>query len=357
MGGSLASGFGSGMGRRKRLQGLAVLVALVVQLGLFAGPVDATPGAADPIVHVVRWGETLHLIARRYGTTIDAIVRANNLRNPNFVYAGQRLAIPTNGFSPSAGSNGIYVVRRGDTLRVIAARYGTSVSYLASLNGLRNPNFIWVGQRLKVPSSSGATPPAPTQGSTVIHVVQRGEILARIARRYGTTVAAIASANNLSNPSFIYVGQRLKIPGGGSSPTSSAPAPSPPSSPASSGGKWIDVNLSTQTLQAYEGNRVVYTARVSTGISRYPTPTGTFRIQRKYRYDDMTGGSHARGDYYYLPDVPYCMYYYAGYSIHGTYWHSNFGTPMSHGCTNLSIADAGWLFNWAPIGTKVVNHY
>ncbi|NIN66248.1 MAG: LysM peptidoglycan-binding domain-containing protein [Anaerolineae bacterium] len=345
------------MGRRKRLQGLAVLVALVVQLVLFAGPVDATPGAAEPIVHVVRWGETLHLIARRYGTTIDAIARANNLHNPNFVYAGQRLAIPTNGFSPSAGSNGVYVVQRGDTLRIIASRYGTSVSYLASLNGLRNPNFIWVGQRLKVPSSSGATPPAPAQGSTVIHVVQRGEILARIAQRYGTTVSAIAAANNLSNPSFIYVGQRLKIPSAGSSPASTAPAPSAPSSPASSGEKWIDVNLSTQTLQAYEGNRVVYTARVSTGISRYPTPTGTYRIQRKYWYDDMTGGSHARGDYYYLPDVPYCMYYYAGYSLHGTYWHNNFGTPMSHGCTNLSIPDAGWLFNWAPIGTKVVNHY
>lgn len=339
------------------LRRLAFLLMVLAQLGLFVTPVHAAPGSTDPVVHVVRWGETLHLIALRYGTTISAIASANNLRNPNFVYAGQRLIIPTGGFSPSAGSTTTYVVQRGDTLRIIAARYGTTVSYLASLNGLRNPNFIWVGQRLKVPSSGASTTASQTTGATVVHVVRRGEILARIAQMYGTTVRAIAAANNLTNPSFIYVGQRLTIPGGGSSPPVTGTPSNPPSGAASPDQKWIDVNLSTQTLRAYEGNRVVYTARVSTGIARYPTPAGTFRIQRKYRYDDMTGGSRARGDYYYLPNVPYCMYYYAAYSLHGTYWHNNFGTPMSHGCTNLSIADAAWLFNWAPIGTKVVNHY
>ena len=187
--------------------------------------------------------------------------------------------------------------------------------------------------------------------------MQRGEFLARIAWKYGTSASAIASANKLINPSLIYPGQRLAIPvAGTSSPSTDTPTDTPSGS-VTSGEKWIDVNLSTQTLRAYEGNQVVYTASISSGISRYPTPAGTYRIQRKYRYDDMTGGSHARGDYYYLPNVPYCMYYYAGYALHGTYWHNNFGTPMSHGCTNLSTPDAGWLFNWAPLGTKVVNHY
>lgn len=342
---------------RIRLRWLVALIVLLGQLCVLSPPVQAAPDAVDPVVHVVRWGETLYLIARRYGTTTSAIASANGLRNPNFVYAGQRLVISSGGFSPSAGSTSVYVVRRGDTLRMVAARHGTTVSYLASLNGLRNPNFIWVGQRLKVPSTSATTAPSASPGTAVIHVVRRGEILARIARTYGTTVWAIATANNLANPSFIYVGQRLTIPSAGATPSSgSTPSPSS-SNPPGPSGKWIDVNLSTQTLRAYEGNSVVYTALVSTGIARYPTPTGTYHIQRKYRYDDMTGGSYARGDYYYLPDVPYCMYYYAGYSLHGTFWHSNFGTPMSHGCTNLSITDAGWLFNWAPIGTKVVNHY
>jgi LysM repeat protein len=345
------------MSKRTALRGTVVILSLLGLLGLFCATASAAPQGTDPVIHIVRWGEALYLIARQYGTTPAAIASANNLANPNFVYAGQRLVIPTGASAPSAGSTGIHVVSRGDTLRSIAARYGTSVSYLASINGLPNPDFIWVGQALKVPSTSSPTAAPQDQGSTVVHIVQRGEFLARIAWRYGTTSSAIASANNLINPSLIYVGQRLVIPAAGSSsPTTDTPTGTP-TSPGSAGEKWIDVNLSTQTLLAYEGSQVVYTARVSTGVSWYPTPAGTFYIQRKYRYDDMTGGSLARGDYYYLPNVPYCMYYYAGYALHGTYWHNNFGTPMSHGCTNLSTPDAGWIFNWAPIGTKVVNHY
>jgi lipoprotein-anchoring transpeptidase ErfK/SrfK len=63
------------------------------------------------------------------------------------------------------------------------------------------------------------------------------------------------------------------------------------------------------------------------------------------------------GPGYYLPNVPYVMYFYRGYGLHGTYWHHNIGTPMSHGCVNLPTAEAGWLFNWASVGTKVVTHY
>jgi LysM repeat protein len=344
------------MSTRATWRSVVVLLMLAVLLSLSVLPAQAAPRATDSVVHIVQWGETLHLIASRYGTTTAAVASANNLRNPDFVYVGQRLVIPTSGYTPSAGNTSVYIVCRGDTLRTIAARHGTTVSYLASLNGLRNPNFIWVGQRLKVPGATTSTT-TQNQASSVVHVVQRGEFVASIARKYGTTTSAIVSANNLANPSFIYVGQRLIIPAGGTSPSSSSSSSSQPTSTPASTGKWIDVNLSTQTLRAYEGNQVVYTARVSTGIARYPTPAGTYWIQRKYRYDDMTGGSYARGDYYYLPDVPYCMYYYAGYAIHGTYWHNNFGTPMSHGCTNVSISDAGWLFNWAPVGTKVVNHY
>jgi len=335
---------------RVRLRWLVVSFLLIAQLGLFLPSVQAAPPATDPVVHIVRWGESVSLIARRYGTTTNAVVAANNLRNPNFVYAGQRLVIPTSGSSPSAANTSIHVVQRGDTLRTIAARYGTTVSYLANLNGLRNPNFIWVGQRLRVPSSSATTAPSQNQGSPTVHVVRRGEILARIAQRYGTTVSVIAAANNLANASFIYVGQRLTIPAGGASPPTTTVSASP-------GERWIDVNLSTQRLQAYGGNVVAYNAVVSTGIARYPTPTGTYRIQRKYRYSDMSGGSRARGDYYYLPNVPHAQYFYAGYSLHGTYWHNNFGTRMSHGCINLSQTDAAWLFNWTSIGTKVVIHY
>jgi len=119
---------------------------------------------------------------------------------------------------------------------------------------------------------------------------------------------------------------------------------------AGSAGKWIEVDLSSQTTRARIGNKVVRSMRVSTGISRYPTPTGRFRIYAKYPAVTMSGPG------YYLPRVPHTMFFYRGYALHGTYWHSNFGHRMSHGCINLKRADAAWLYRWAPKGTLVVIH-
>jgi lipoprotein-anchoring transpeptidase ErfK/SrfK len=114
--------------------------------------------------------------------------------------------------------------------------------------------------------------------------------------------------------------------------------------------RWIDVDLSSQSVSAYEGKNNVSTFIVSTGTWQHPTVTGQFHIYVKYRYTDMAGPG------YYLPDVPYTMYFYDGYGLHGTYWHSNFGTPMSHGCINLRTEDAAWLYNWADVGTLVNVH-
>jgi lipoprotein-anchoring transpeptidase ErfK/SrfK len=115
--------------------------------------------------------------------------------------------------------------------------------------------------------------------------------------------------------------------------------------------KHIYVDLTNQKLYAYEGDKVVMSFMVSTGKWNH-TPTGDFKIWIKLRYTRMTGGSGA--DYYNLPNVPYTMFYYNdqvpkgdGYSIHGAYWHNNFGHPMSHGCVNMRPADAGLLYAWA----------
>ncbi len=110
--------------------------------------------------------------------------------------------------------------------------------------------------------------------------------------------------------------------------------------------KWIEIDLSDQRIYAHEGNRIVYEFLTSTG-KWAPTPTGTFRIWIKLRYAKMSGGSRALGTYYYLPNVPYIMYFNKGYGIHGAYWHNNFGTPMSHGCVNVAIPDAEKLFYWS----------
>jgi lipoprotein-anchoring transpeptidase ErfK/SrfK len=117
--------------------------------------------------------------------------------------------------------------------------------------------------------------------------------------------------------------------------------------------KRIEIDLTNQRLMAYEGDRQVYNFLISSG-KWGRTPTGNFRIWIKLRYTKMEGGSKALNTYYYLPNVPYVMYFYnedipkwRGYGIHGTYWHDNFGHPMSHGCINMKTEEAGLLYQWA----------
>jgi len=114
---------------------------------------------------------------------------------------------------------------------------------------------------------------------------------------------------------------------------------------------WIEVDLSMQMLYAYRDSQIINSFLVSTGINSYPTITGTYKIYAKHPTYTMVGPG------YNLPDVPYSMFFYKGYSIHGTYWHNNFGTPMSHGCVNMNTNDAAWLYDQSSIGTYVFIHY
>lgn len=122
--------------------------------------------------------------------------------------------------------------------------------------------------------------------------------------------------------------------------------------------KHIYVDLGHQRLYAYQGNNLVYNFPVSTGKWN-ATPTGDFHIWIWLRATRMAGGNRADGSYYNLPNVPYTMYYSNefvpksdGYSIHGAYWHNNFGHPMSHGCVNMRPADAAKIFYWTNPSAK-----
>jgi lipoprotein-anchoring transpeptidase ErfK/SrfK len=127
--------------------------------------------------------------------------------------------------------------------------------------------------------------------------------------------------------------------------------PPKPEDVVGNGARWIDVDLTNQMVYAYEGDVVVNSFVVSTGTWLTPTVTGKHKIYVKVRMQDM------RGPGYHLRDVPYVMFFSGDYGLHGTYWHNNFGTPMSRGCVNLTIDDAAWLFNWASVGTVVNVHY
>ena len=116
-------------------------------------------------------------------------------------------------------------------------------------------------------------------------------------------------------------------------------------------GRGVDVDLSTQQLSAFEGDEAVRSMVASTGTHHHPTITGQFRIYEKFPITTMTGPGYS------VEKVPYTMYFYQGYSIHGAYWHDDFGTPSSHGCVQLSPEEAAWLYDWASIGTLVYIHY
>lgn len=123
-------------------------------------------------------------------------------------------------------------------------------------------------------------------------------------------------------------------------------------------GKQILVDLSEQRLYAYQYGRVEKTFLISSGISQFPTPVGEFSVYKKRPVTRMSWFYGPNNPYNYdLPGVKYAMSFLGPYNLHGAYWHNNFGHPMSHGCVNISDTNAEWLYNWSPIGTKVIVQY
>lgn len=221
-----------------------------------------------------------------------------------------------------------------------------------------------------------------------LEVVGPGDNLFRIAQRHGTTVEALLHANQLASPDWIVVGQLLRIPasdgsvdlpadltiqspqtesggttagsdfdgtgsGGDSIGGAQIAAPAYTLPPAAAehvrypSGRRIVIDVSDQTLTAYDNGAVAGYFVVSTGKPTTPTVLGNYAIYSRYVSQDMSGPG------YYAPGVPFVQYFWSGYSIHGTYWHTDFGTPVSHGCVNMQTPEAQWVWDWASIGTPV----
>ncbi|MBK9122977.1 MAG: LysM peptidoglycan-binding domain-containing protein [Chloroflexi bacterium] len=316
--------------------------------------------------YTVRYGDSLYSIALRYGVTVAELAEANDIEFTWRIDIGKVLVIPgledptgdVDVANPLVASAPIqHTIRPGETLNAIATRYGVSVDLLMRANNITNPNLILYGQVLSIWTEASAA--AETDAAAAVeasapplmHTLRAGETLGAVATRYGVSLSALVAANNIANPNYVYAGTSLVIPGrtADASTGSSADAlaaVTPPQATITEG-KQVVVDLSEQRVYAFENGTLVWTAIASTGLPATPTVTGDFKVY--YRLDSQT----MSGPGYYLPGVQWVQYFYSGYALHGTYWHNNFGQPMSHGCVNLTNADAYWLYNWATIGTPV----
>ena len=288
----------------RRIVPLLLIVALVL------------PGVAPAYAnttYVVQTGDTLYLISLKFNVSMAAIMQANGLTNPDLIYVGQQLIIPstssgtgTSSGSSSSSSGTAYIVQAGDTLSKISLKFNVSLAKIVGANGITNPNIVYVGQRLMIPgpdwvpstSTSGGTTSIPTGTN---YVVQSGDTLSRIAQRYGVTVAALMSLNAITNPNLIFVGQRLVISGSSGStspvPTSAPQAATPtpvPSTPVTGGTTYVvqagdtlwgismKYSVSVASIKSangltsdfiYVGQRLIIPAPGSTSTPTSPTPT------------------------------------------------------------------------------------
>ena len=334
-------------GMSRLLLGYRVVLLVALAATVLAAAIG--PGAVwaqDLTVHIVQAGESLSALAIRYGTTVDALVMANDLRDPDSIQAGQTLVIPANSGVPSTvgpamTSGGTYVVQSADTLAGIAFRYGLHVWDLLLANGVQGPHQVAVGQTIVIPGAGGLIPEVDPD-STRMYIVRAGDSLAEIAERFRSTAFGFAVANALVEPSDAHAGRILRLPA------------------SYTGAKRISIDLSDQRLYAYEGDNTVLSFVASSGRAPFYTRVGEFQVQSKI--------PNAYGSTWGIWMPNWLGIYWAGGTENGihalpilasgqTLWAGYLGTPISYGCIVLDTYDAQTLYDWAEIGTPVAVHY
>ena len=366
--------------------------------------------------YVVRAGDTLGDLAKHFGITLTAIMRANDIVYPHHIYVGQHLWIPSTSSAalnvanvepapvfdspteasdpetteiqedsgepvptgPPPGDYFEHTVQFGETLGILAVHYGITIQQLMDASRITDPNHVESGQALWIPGSAKRRDPPPppqlpepvqqpatevttapvAEGEREVYVVQPGDYLSLIGNKLATDWVAMAEINAIVNPDSLRVGMTLLVPNSddllkyGSSYSNSRYnlTNNHPGAHVGIGREFVVV-LNTQMAYAYEDGILQKAALVSTGLPATPTVQGDFAIYRKRRSQRMSGPD------YDLDNVEWVMYFFRGYSFHGTWWHNNFGQPMSHGCVNMTNADAKWFYDFGSLGTPVHVQY
>ncbi|MDP6868916.1 MAG: LysM peptidoglycan-binding domain-containing protein, partial [Acidimicrobiales bacterium] len=184
--------------------------ALTMVFALLGVSLTVVPPASADVTVIVEAGDSLSELAAEHGTSVSALMAANGITDPDRLYMGQELVVPGDGVTMTLPPL-VVVVQSGDSLSGIATYHGVTVDALVSANGITDPDSVYVGQELLVPGASGA---ARAKGPTVV-VVRSGDSLSEIAAAYGVTVSALMRENSITDPDRLQVGQRLTISGRG----------------------------------------------------------------------------------------------------------------------------------------------
>ena len=185
------------------------------------GPSSDQSSNSTPQTYTVQSGDTLSGIAARFGVTVQELCDWNNISNPNYIYVGEMLKLSGGSTSSNSSSSNptTYTVQSGDTLSGIAQKFGVTVQELCDWNNISNPNYIYVGEVLRVSGNTGSTSSTSTSSNAQTYTVQSGDTLSGIAAKFGVTVQDLCNWNNISDPNKIYVGEVLRVSGNTSSST------------------------------------------------------------------------------------------------------------------------------------------
>lgn len=240
----------------------------------------------------------------------------------------------------------------GSLQSVSAARSTSGTSVSISLNCVARTERIRItnasGAPITVESIGTLADPLPSEPFTVGAQIPAGGTRLWQSGAKATGKHVLSREEVLSNIAGDDEGVKVVTSVG--TLTARCPKVAPPT-----GEKWIEVGLASQTLTAWQGDFRVAEKTVSTGKPGFVTPPGTFFVNLKFETEDMN--TCLNDECWNIPDVPWVMYFtHDGVAFHGAYWHNNFGQPRTHGCVNLPVSAAKWLYEWAPMGTRVWIH-